>query len=48
MVVREGSLQVTPVCGGAPGERRREEGGEEERKRDGGREMEEERWRKRG
>ena len=22
MVVREGGLQVTPVCGGAPGERR--------------------------
>ena len=43
MVVREGGLQVTPVCGGTPGER---EGGRREgRKR--GREMEEERWRKR-
>ena len=38
MVGREGGLQVTPVCGGAPGERRRE--GLREGGRDGGREME--------
>ena len=40
MVVREGGLQVTPVCGGAPGERGGGRGGKEEerwRKRDGGR-----------
>ena len=55
MVVGEGDLQVTPICGGAPGERRRKwrrEGGGKGGYmygRDGGRERMEGRegWRKR-
>ena len=39
MVVREGGLQVTPVCGGAPGEREKEGGGRvkgRKKRREGG------------